>query len=732
MLRMIMGSIFMGLLFSLSTGNVYSHPSPSLPPVDTTRERDIASYNIKAELLPAEKKVQGQLELTWKNTSSDAVGELWFHLYMNAFRNNRSTFFHEWAKGMGFSDTPHPLQPDQWGWIDIAKMQVVQGEDLTKAIEFVQPDDGNTEDRTVIRVRLQKSVLPGQSIRLLIQFTTRLPWAIARTGYRDTFFMVAQWYPKIGVYEKTGMRGATKGRWNCHQYHVSTEYYANFGTYRAELTVPSSYVVGATGKQIRLQHHPQHNKTTYTFMQKDVHDFAWTAYPGFKRFVRTFRAKQDVSPKQTQEVASLLGLPTSALVLRDVEMIFLLPPERVPQLEKYIKATRESLIFYGLHYGAYPYDTVTVVDVPWEGKVRGASGMEYPTLFTVGGRWLHAPRVLSFEFTLIHEFGHQYFQGMIASNEFEEAWLDEGINTYTNILMMRQTYADLLSAPRILHIPWVSFAFTLSMEDFLRWGYLMGVGKRDKISRPGWTFLRAQEYGALTYAKTAIVFLTLERILGKSVMARAMRTYFQRWQFRHPRGQDLIQVLEEVSKRDLRSFFDQFLHGTSSLDYAVESIRSQKMPRPQGRFEQKPTHRSAPQKATTPQPSTVPVLRSSSQAKQREKQPLSSKHEKYWNIVVIRRLGEAIWPVDIKITFTDKTVMNKVWDGKDRWIRYEIWHPSKVACVEVDPERKLLLDTNFLNNCLCQTKTSKTPLRWTSRLVFWLQNIFHSLTTISW
>ncbi len=239
-----------------------------------------------------------------------------------------------------------------------------------------------------------------------------------------------------------------KGRWNCHQFHATTEFYADFGTYRVALTVPSHYVVGATGKRIQTQAHQGKKTTTYTYLQNDVHDFAWTAYPAFQRFVRTFKADKDVTPQQTQAAAKLLGLPTSALKLRDVQMIFLLPPERVGQLEKYVKTTRDSLLFYGLRYGAYPYQTLTIVDVPWEGKHRGSSGMEYPTLFTVGGKWLSAPNTLSFEFTLIHEFGHQYFQGMLASNEFEEAWLDEGVNTYTNILLMTEMYSHLMIAPR--------------------------------------------------------------------------------------------------------------------------------------------------------------------------------------------------------------------------------------------------------------------------------------------
>ena len=215
-----------------------SSPSRLPPGARRPSPGPIVQYDIQARLVPESKTIQGRETLIWRNDSDGPVAELRFHLYMNAFKNNRSTFMNE----SGGSSRGFRADKENWGYIDVPEIGIKDGADLTPTMEYVQPDDGNADDQTVMRVTLPAPVKPGESITLIIAFTVKLPKVFARAGFAGDFFMAGQWFPKIGV--------LWKGEWNCHQYHAQSEFFADFGTYKVEITVPEKYVVGATGKRI--------------------------------------------------------------------------------------------------------------------------------------------------------------------------------------------------------------------------------------------------------------------------------------------------------------------------------------------------------------------------------------------------------------------------------------------------------------------------------------------------
>ena len=223
--------------------------SVSFPGNSQALSSRIANYDMKVKLDPVEKIVDGTMTLEWKNPSQDTIRELRFHMYLNAFKNNRSTFWKE-SGGQLRGQSVDTKDPKIWGWVDILSLKTLEGNDLTNSIQFVQPDDDNSDDQTVAAVKLENPVLPGGSLTLNIEFRSKLPKIFARTGFSDNYFLIGQWFPKIGVYEPAGMRYAEKGQWNCHQFHANSEFYANFGVYRVEITVPEKFVVGATGKRI--------------------------------------------------------------------------------------------------------------------------------------------------------------------------------------------------------------------------------------------------------------------------------------------------------------------------------------------------------------------------------------------------------------------------------------------------------------------------------------------------
>jgi len=218
------------------------------------------------------KTVNGKEILTWVNDSSYNVDKLMFHLYLNAFKNNKSTFIRE-----SEIEFKKDIKSIELGYCDIISMKILKGElieevDLTKYLEFVQPDDDNKDDQTVVQALLPKPIPPNLEVQIEIEFVTKLPKALRRSGYYNDYYFVAQWFPKIGVF--------WDGEWNCHQYHENSEFFADYGTYDVNLTIPEEYVIGATGEQKKRENN-KNGTVTYNYYQECVHDFAWTSSPHF-------------------------------------------------------------------------------------------------------------------------------------------------------------------------------------------------------------------------------------------------------------------------------------------------------------------------------------------------------------------------------------------------------------------------------------------------------------------
>jgi hypothetical protein len=656
----------------------------------------VVDYRISVTLDPQSRQLKGTERVTWRNPSAEAVPDLWFHLYLNAFKNTKSTFYKE-SGGQLRGDQ---AQTDSWGWVDITSMKTADGTDLTKAITFEHPDDHNTDDQTVIRVVLPEAVPAGGSITLDITFTSKLPQVFARTGFKDDFYLVAQWYPKLGVYEPAGMRGRASSGWNCHQFHASSEFYANYGTFAVDMTVPSDYVLGATGVRTAEKKNAD-GTTTYTHEQADVHDFAWTADPDFLVVKGTFSATKDVTPAEYQKVARLLGRTLDEVMLTDVDIIALVQPGHAPQAQRHIDSAKAAIKWYGLWYGRYPFKTLTVVDpAPGAG---GAGGMEYPTFITAGtsfvmNRWPF-DKVRTLEMVTIHEFGHNFWYGLVGSNEFEEAWLDEGINSYSTGEVMDQVYGADRGMVEFLGL-------RIGEADVLRAINDPGA-KYNRILANAWDYVPPGQYGFYSYQKPEMVLRTLKGHLGEETMARILRTYHERWRFRHPGSDDFFAVVNEVSGQDLSPFFAQVIRGTDMLDYDIGSAVVRPVPEPHGVFDTPAGRRTVSQ----------------SEARSKDAELAKAKKQLWETIVVVRRRGEAQIPVDVDVKFAGKPVERYTWDGRDRTKTFRFVLPEKLEWVEVDRDRKIVLDANWLNNGRRMEPDTRVTTTWASRWMFVAQNV---------
>jgi hypothetical protein len=606
-----------------------------------------ANYRIDVRLDARARTLTGRETLVWTNISGAATSELQFHLYYNAWRNTQSTWMREHKLTTWWPDVSERL-PEDFAAIDVSSLKLTAGSipavDLTGAMRFIAPDDGNTHDRTVMAVPLPSAIAPGDTITIDLAWTSKVPRTFARTGFVGNYFFLGQWFPKIGVLDRAG-------KWNCHQFHVGTEFFSDYGVYDVRMTVPRGWLVAATGRE-RERRDNADGSTTHRYYQEDVHDFAWTTSPAFLERRARFEHP---------------GLPM-------VEMRLMLQPDHARQAERHFEATRAALRHYGEWFGPYPYGHITVVDPAWRSDT---DGMEYPTLFTAGTSWLMPREDISLEDVTVHEAGHQWWYGMVGTNEFEDAWMDEGINQYANARVNAEEFSRGREVRRFFggFVPWV-------VRD-VRWdrvmfGDVIGAYREsptvDIQATPSYQYW-PRTSGPLTYSKPALWLHTLERALGWTPVQQMLATFFERWKFKHPRPGDFFQVANEVSGRDLTPFFDQVYRGSVVFDYGIENVTS------------------------------------------------VEEDKRFRTEVVVRRYGDGIFPVTVLVNFEGGRQRRVAWDGVGRWHKVTIDDSARAISAQIDPDQILLLDTSFTNNSFAiEPQGARAATKWASRWMVWLED----------
>jgi hypothetical protein len=589
---------------------------------DKPMSERVVHYEIDAKYDAVKHIVDATEVLTYHNLTGQALDHFPFHLYQNAFQP-KATWVSE-AKLMGSRDTSYAKWEDKdYGSEEIKNLEVVGQGDLTAQLHYIAPDDGNKDDKTVIDLHVPKPIAPGEYVQFKIAFKTTFPETQARSGYKRDFVLGGQWFPKVGVF--------WHGAWNCHQYHNTTEFFADFGVYDVKLTVPQFEVVGASGVKVGEVSNPDSTKTV-TYHGDDIHDFAWTASPRYK-------------VKEDGVFQGQMG---------PVKMQILMQPAHWKQVERHEKILRQSLDHFERWYGPYPYKTITLVDTEPD---SAAFGMEYPTFITGGTTWW-VPEGLYFpELVIEHEFGHQYWYGMVATNEFEDAWMDEGINSYTEVKVLDSILGKDTSIFNIAGV-------TLGERELQRLSYT-GVADIDPIAKNAYDYYNSDSYSGITYGKTASVLLTLEGIIGADTMQKAMHVYFMKYRFTHPTKEDFLKTIEDVSGRNLRGYFDQAIYGTPVMDYKVLRIDS------------------------------LPVNWYEEKKKGADK---DDKNTVYLSHVWLQRKEDFVLPVEVEIKFDNGEKVREHWDGAGRWTSFAYQKKAKVVSAEIDPDHKIHIDRNDLNN----------------------------------
>jgi aminopeptidase N len=291
------------------------------------------------------------------------------------------------------------------------------------------------------------------------------------------------------------------------------------------------------------------------------------------------------------------------------------------------------------------------------------------------------------EIVVEHEFGHQYWYGMVATNEFEDAWMDEGINSYTEVKVLDSILGRNTSVLNIANA-------TVGEREVHHLDYA-SVADLDPIAEKAYDYYSGNSYGGITYGKTASVLLTLENIIGEDTMQKAMRAYFMKYRFTHPVKEDFLKTIEEVSGRDLRWYFNQAVYGSPVMDYKVLRIESF----PVNWYEEK--------KGSTDK---------------------DDKNTIYRSYVWLQRKEDFVMPVVVEIKFDNGEAVREHWDGVSRWTKFSYEKKAKVVSAEIDPDHKIQIDRNDFDNSYTTEPNGKPAHKLANYWLFVTQWLGQALT----
>lgn len=484
-------------------------------------------YKIEVQLDPSERMLRGFMNLMYFNQSPDELTEIYMHLWPNAYRSPKTPLGKQLLEN-GKTDFEYASIASR-GYLDSTDWNI-NGQRAQ-----VQQVDSFGE---IVRLVLSEPLKPGENLQISTPFRVYVPDVFSRLGTGMGTWQITQWFPKPAVYDVNG--------WNPMPYLDQGEFYCSFGSFDVQISVPKNMLVAATGRLLTESEHqlrderiknpldpkiavpPSSEYKTLRFVQDSIHDFAWFASTNYN-IVKEIFTDEDGRSIETW----VFGAES-------------------PDKLAYTDAISKALSFYGKNCGPYPYSHCTVV----KGELEAGGGMEYPMITICD--------VLNDE-VVVHEVGHNWFQGMLASNERRYPWMDESVNSFMENLCLQEGKEN--NAGSDIN----NFAMSAIYRDLdvLNGGQPIGAASEE---------LSWNNYGVYVYGKGAHIFNYLRDVLGDSVFWNCMRAYYHQWAFKHPLPGDMQAVFEKESGKNLNWFFDQWIAKNQFPDFRFKELFVEKNP----------------------------------------------------------------------------------------------------------------------------------------------------------
>ncbi len=499
------------------------------PQQDTAYFQQRVAYRIEAVLDESAQVLHGRARVRYENRSTQTLDTLWFHLHLNAFRPNSAWARRELQFGeRRFQD----LGPNDHAFERLTRVEI-DGAAVT-------PVFPGSPDSTVVAFPLRAPLAPGGSVTVDIDWDARPSTLPRRQGRQGRHYDFAQWYPRVAVFDRGG--------WQVQPLLPQGEFYGEFASWDVTLDVASDQVMAATGVPVDgdpgwngaraagtpepwaksdaydaqsaeslglLDNAAEQGRKRVRWRAEDVHHFAWTTDPAYIYEGGRFE---------------------------DIAIHVLYRPGDDDWYQgAAVERTVNALAFFDSIFGAYPWPQLSNVHRLEQG------GTEFPMLIMDGS---------ANEGLIVHETAHQYVHGILANNEWREGWLDEGFASFVSGLY-EEAKGNRPDRSRMIE-------GIAGMER---------AGLTQPIGLPSAEFRDYQTYGAMTYNKTSLVLEMLRFQLGDDVFRRGLKHYYEQNRLRHVRESDFRAAMEAASGEDLGWFFQQWIHTTNTLDYAIGEVR---------------------------------------------------------------------------------------------------------------------------------------------------------------
>ena len=496
-------------------------------------------YQIKVSLDDEKHFLHASEKIIYTNNSATTLNEIYFHLWPNAYRDNSTAFNRQNKEGNSFDFNFAPFEDR--GYID----------SLSFTQDGIAIDFEVTEEPDIIRLLLNKPILSSESSTIETPFRVKIPdGRFSRLGHTGQAYYITQWYPKPAVYDTNG--------WNTMPYFNQGEFYSEYGSFDVEISLPKNYIVGATGD---LQEEDERNwllslankndslsslirsgeRKTISFKQDRIHDFAWFADKNFKL------------------LHDSVELPNSK---RIVEVWAMYTPSNAENWKNIsIEALKDAVYYYSLWNGDYPYRHCTAVD----GTISAGGGMEYPNITIIG----NSNDEKELERVIVHEVGHNWFYGILGSNERSFPWMDEGINSY-----YEHRYFDTKYPDENLSFN-VGIPIDINDKKLSDIAYFLGQSRNSEqpiqYHSDDYSSLN---YGSIVYEKASFALYYLAQYLGEEEFDKCMKNYYEEWKFKHPGPKDLEACFREVTDKEISWFFNEMIHQTSPIDHKLCRVKT--------------------------------------------------------------------------------------------------------------------------------------------------------------
>ncbi len=555
------------ILICVSAHTLYAQP-------DSNYFQQQVDFKINVKLNDKQHTLSGFETITYKNNSPHTLKYIYFHVWANAYKNNETAMAKQLLEN---GDITFYYAPESdRGFID--SLLFVAGKDTLKFENFKQKEKNGkpneegkeTEYIDIVKVKLKKELLPDSTIIITTPFFVKIPdGKFSRLGHVGESYQISQWFPKPAVYDKNG--------WNQMPYLTQGEFYSEYGNYDVTITLPSNYLVAATGEltdcydeerflELKAKETAQLFKDlkvnkignligndnfppsdtrlkTLRYTIKNVHDFAFFA------------------DKRWHVLKGEYEFPKSGKLV-SIWTFFTQGNSRY--WNKSVQYIHDAIHYYSKWNGDYPYSIVQAVD----GTISAGGGMEYPTVTVIG----NATNNVMLENVIMHEVGHNWFYGILGSNERIHPWMDEGLNSANELRYMNTKYPELTIGEQSISDNLKKFMELDTTRNYMMYYLAYKLSASSNNDQPVEGLAKdytPSNYAMIVYMKTAACFNFLKSYLGDEIYDKCFHAYYQAWKFKHPQPNDIRKIFEKISKKNLSWFFDELLGTTKVIDYKI-------------------------------------------------------------------------------------------------------------------------------------------------------------------